>query len=170
MTAFKLLVFFAACVMLIPSEAQDKKALARQDAQYLQRLAQGDMAEVTAGKAAAGKAQSGEVKAFADHMVKDHGKMLEEKRKMAKAKQVQLPSGPDKEAQAAMKKLESASSSEFDRAYMKQMVQDHEKALKLVKETASKAQDAELKAAAQKAAPDIEKHLEMAKKISTSLK
>jgi putative membrane protein len=62
--------------------------------------------------------------------------------------------------------LEGASGERFDRAYMDQMVKDHEKTLKLVQETAKNAKDPELKQAAEKAAPEVEKHLEMAKQIS----
>jgi putative membrane protein len=49
---------------------------------------------------------------------------------------------------------------------MDQMVKDHEKTLKLVQETAKNAKDPELQQAAEKAAPEVEKHLEMAKQIS----
>jgi predicted outer membrane protein len=53
---------------------------------------------------------------------------------------------------------------------MDMMVKDHEEALKLVQSTAKSAKDKDLKADAQKAAPNIEKHLEMAKSIASSLK
>jgi putative membrane protein len=106
------------------------------------------------------------VKKYASHMVEDHGKMLEEQQAMAKAKGVQLPKQPKKEHQSALKKLEGMSGQEFDRAYMEQMVKDHDKTLKLVQEAAKNAKDPELKQAAEKAAPDVEKHLAMAKQIA----
>jgi uncharacterized protein (DUF305 family) len=82
------------------------------------------------------------------------------------SKSVSLPKQPKKEQQSALKKLEGASGSEFDRAYMQQMVEDHEKALKLVQDTAKNAKDAELKQAAEKAAPEVQKHFDMAKQIA----
>jgi putative membrane protein len=123
-------------------------------------------AEVEAGKLAQKKASSDEVKKFAAHMVEDHGKMLEEQRSMAKSKGAQLPAQPKNEHQSALKKLDGASGEQFDRAYMDQMVKDHEKTLKLVQETASKAKDPDLKQAAEKAAPEVQKHLELAKQIA----
>ena len=149
---------------------QKKGALQGNDAKMAREVAQADMAEVAAGKLGASKAQSDEVKKFAQHMVDDHGKHLGELRKMAKAKGVQLPSAPAKKHQDALKKLEQASGAGFDKAFMAQMVKDHEDALKLVQSTAKNAKDKELKADAEKTAPVIEKHLEMAKSIASSLK
>ena len=60
---------------------------------------------------------------------------------MAKAKGVSLPKQPKKEHQSALKKLEKASGAEFDRAYMDQMVKDHEKTLQLLQETAKNAKE-----------------------------
>jgi uncharacterized protein (DUF305 family) len=51
---------------------------------------------------------------------------------------------------------------------MSQMVKDHEKALKTVQQAAKNAKDPQVKQMAQKAEPDIEKHLQMAKQLSDS--
>lgn len=143
-----------------------KGGLAGQDLKYFNELAQANMAEVRAGKVAEEKAQSDDVKKYARHMIEDHGKMLEEQESMAQAKKVKMPAQPKKEDQAAVKKLQGLSGDKFDQAYMDQMLKDHEKALKLAKEASSKAKDAQLKEAAQKATPKIEEHLKMARQIS----
>ena len=91
-------------------------------------------------------------------------------RSLAKNKGVEAPDEPAKKHQAAAKKLQAASDKEFDKAFMKQMVEDHQDALKLHREAAKNAKDKDLKAAAQKSVPVIEKHLEEAKKIAASLK
>jgi putative membrane protein len=127
------------------------------------------MAEVEVGKLASQKASSDEVKKFAQHMVEDHGKGLTEGQSMAKSKNVELPSQPAKKHQAAMKKLEKASGSEFDRAYMQQMVKDHQEALNKLRDAAKQASDPDVKAAAEKKAPDVEEHLKMAKDINAKL-
>jgi putative membrane protein len=173
--AFVAAVAVAAVVALAGSPAaqdmkKDKAGLQGQDAKYMREIAQANMAEVQAGKLGASKASSDEVKKFAQHMVDDHGKQLAEVRSMAKAKGMKLPNTPAKKHQDAMKKLASASGGEFDKAFMQQMVKDHEDALKLVQATSKNAKDKELKAAARKATPAIQEHLEMAKSISASLK
>jgi putative membrane protein len=137
---------------------------------HAHQIAQSDLAEVQAGKLGVSKASSPEVKKFAQSMVDDHGKHLSELRSMAKTKGMQLPSAPAKKHQEAMKKLESASGAEFDKLFMRQMVKDHEDALKLVQDAAKNAKDAELKADAEKTAPVIQKHLDEAKRIAASLK
>lgn len=140
--------------------------LEKADARSMREMAEANLAEVAAGKMAAGKASSDEVKKYAQHMVDDHGKQLQELQALAAKKGVELPSEPSKQHQAAMKKLESASGDQFDRAYMEQMVRDHRDTLKLVERTAKRAKDTELKASAEKAAPDVRKHLEMAQQIA----
>ena len=151
-------------------QAKKRSALESEDMKFLRGMAQANLAEVQAGKMAQGKAQNAEVKKFAQHMVDDHGKALSENRSLAKSKGVQLPSAPAKKHQDAAKKLEQASGVEFDKAFMQQMVKDHEDALKLHQEAAKTAKDKELKAAAEKAVPVIQKHLEMAKSTAAALK
>ena len=92
--------------------------------------------------------------------------MLDEVKSLAQSKGVDLPSAPDAKHQKVMKKLQSASGADFDREYMRAMVKDHRDALKLTQRTAKGAKDADLKAAAQKAAPDIQDHLKMAQQIA----
>jgi putative membrane protein len=167
----KLTLALAACAVLATSTGvlgQSKKSsFDRADRKHFREIAQANMAEVQAGKLAQSKASSDDVKQFAQHMVEDHGKMLQEQESMAQAKGVALPKEPGKAEKSALKKLQSASGEQFDRGYMQQMVKDHEKALKLVQDTAKGAKDAELKQAAEKAAPEIEKHLDMAKQIAS---
>jgi putative membrane protein len=147
--------------------AQDK--LAKQELDTLQKLAQGDMAEVETGKLAQDKAASADVKKFGARMVQDHGKMLEEKQQLAQTKGVKLPDNPGKKHEAEAKKLQAVSGAAFDRQYMSAMVKDHEEDLKVVQKTAKDAKDPDLKAAAQKAEPIITDHLQMAKQINSSL-
>ncbi|HEX7053580.1 MAG TPA: DUF4142 domain-containing protein [Burkholderiales bacterium] len=136
------------------------------DAKRMKDLALANMAEIETGKLALEKAQDPKVKAFAQHMVDDHGRMLQEVKQLAQAKGVELPTTPDAKHRKALKKLQSLSGGKFDREYMQAMVKDHRDALKLARGTAKSAEDAELKAAAQKAAPDIQQHLKMAQDIS----
>ena len=171
--------FFAAGSVL----AQDKQATQEQstssqssgkasnaDAKRMKQLAQDNLAEIEAGKLAADKAQDPQVKQFAQRMVDDHTKLLDDLKKVADAKNVDLPTTPDAKHQKLMKKLQSASGEKFDREYMKAMVKDHREALKLVQRTAKSAKDPDLKTSAQQAAPEIQDHLKMAQNISKAEK
>jgi len=162
-----LCIALATLVAAAPALAQDK--MDKRDLATLQKLAQGDMAEVEAGKLAQDKAASADVKKFGARMAQDHGKMLEEKKQLAQAKGVKLPDSPDKKNQAEAKKLQGLSGAAFDREYMSHMVKDHEQDLKVVQKTAKDAKDPDLKTAAQKAEPIIKDHLDMAKRVNASL-
>ena len=153
-----------------PSRDAGKTSMTKQDAKLLEDLARANMAEVALGKLAEEKASSDDVKKFGKHMVDDHSKMLDRGEKIAKSKNVEPPSGPDKKQQASHKKLEGLSGEQFDRACMDQMVKDHEQALKLVKQAAQKASDPELKAMAKEAEPGVQEHLKMARELSSKAK
>lgn len=141
-------------------------AMSKDDQKHFRALSEANLAEIESGKLAQQKASSAEVKKFGQHMVEDHGRMLDEMKQMGAKKNATIASAPNKEHQAAMKKLQAASGESFDRAYMDQMVKDHKKALKLAQNAAKNAKDAELKAAAQKAVPEMQKHLKMAQDLS----
>ena len=147
-----------------------KTSMSKQDAKLLEDLARANRAEVALGKLAEQKAASDDVKRFGMHMVDDHGRMLDQGEKIAKSKNVQPRSGPDNKHQASQKKLEGLSGEQFDRAFMQQMVKHHEQALKLVNQAAQSARDPELKAMAKEAAPEVQKHLKMARELSSKAK
>ena len=166
MRSMTLMAVAAAAALLAagPVAAQSR------DAKEVKELAIANMAEIEAGKLALEKAQDPKVKEFAQHMVDDHTKMLDEVKQLAQSKNVELPSAPDAKHQKLMKKLQGLSGEKFDREYMQAMVKDHRDSLKLAQRTAKGAKDEQLKSAAQKAAPEIQDHLKMAQDISKSEK
>ena len=149
-------------------QAASKGGVSREDQRRFMDIAEANMAEIATGKLAQSKGQSQEVKDFAKHMIEDHTRMLKEGEQLGAKKGLTPPKELKKEHQQASAKLEKLSGEEFDRAYAKQMVDDHQKALKLVQDTAKNAKDAELKAMAEKATPEIQKHLEMAKGLAAA--
>jgi putative membrane protein len=136
------------------------------DAAAMKQLAQANLNEIDAGKAAAGKAQSPAVKQFAQKMVDDHTKMLNDLHSLAQKKGVALPQSASLMDKAEMTMLERASGADFDKKYMEQMVKDHQKDVKDVENIASKARDPEFKAAVQQAHGKIQEHLAMAERIA----
>jgi putative membrane protein len=141
-----------------------------QDARAIRDMAQANMAEVEAGKLATDKARGEDVKKFARQMVEDHGKQLDEVKKLAQTKKVQIPDQPAKKHQSAMKKLQGLSGTEFDRAYMQQMVKDHQDTLKQLENIAKKNSDPDVKGAAEKAMPKVKEHLQMAQQMAAGMK
>jgi putative membrane protein len=86
----------------------------------------------------------------------------------SRTKGLTVPSAPAKAHRNDMKRMQDQAGAAFDRSYMTQMVKDHESSLKLVRDIAEKARDPDLKVAGQKTIPQIENHLEMAKRIASN--
>lgn len=139
------------------------------DAQLMTDIAQANLAEIATARLAMTKAESPDVRRFGQHMIDEHSKMLDEGGRLAKAKGMSVPKEPDAKHRAAAKKLEQASGGEFDRAYMAQMVKDHDETMKLLERTVSEAKDAEVQGLAQKAIPHVRQHLDMARRLAGDL-
>jgi len=149
------------------AKAADASKLERSDRQMLEDLAQGNMAEVDAGKMALEKSQNAEVKKFAQHMVDDHSKALGEVQALATAKNVTLPDGPGAMAKTKATALKALSGNLFDKEYAKRAgVGDHETTLKLLQKIQKDGKDSDLKALAAKMQPTVEHHLQMAKDLA----
>src|SRR5690606_30640297 len=111
------------------------------------------------------------VKEFAKHMVEDHTKANEELRSLASSKGVELPDGPSLLQKGKSKlMLSTADGEDFDRRYMDSMgITAHEDTIELFEKAVKEAEDAEVKAFAQKTLPKLQEHLKMAQEIQQSL-
>ena len=157
--ALALAAFVAAPVL-----AQDK--MSNDDQAAMKQLASANIAEIEAGKMAASKAQSPDVKKFAQQMVQDHSKKLDDLKSLAKSKGVALPDNAPMKDMAQSKLLERKSGAEFDKDYMEHMVKDHEKNAKDTENIAAKAKDPQFKSAVQQANGKIREHLQMAQRLA----
>lgn len=148
----------------------DSAATVLSDTAFAVKAAVGGMAEVALGKMAAAKGTDSKVKDFGNMMVMDHRKANAELMSIAKAKNITLPTGLDAEHQAKSDSLSKLSGKDFDVAYVKAMVEGHQKTLALMQSEASSGKDAELKAFAAKTAPVVQMHLTEITKIQAGLK
>ena len=140
------------------------------DKEFINKAAEGGMAEVKLGELAASKAQSPEVKAFGQRMVVDHGKANTDLKALAAEKNVTLPADVNSEQKAMYDKLSKLSGAEFDKEYVKGMVEDHEKDVAEFKKESTGADGSEVKAFAAKTLPTLESHLDQIKTISGKMK
>lgn len=147
------------------------EGLAKSDQKMLTDLAMANMAEIETAKLALQKTQSDRVKSFAQQMVDDHTKGLEEVRKVAAARSLTLPSELDAKHKAMAARLEKLSGDKFDRSYMEQAgVQAHKEAHQLVSKAESSAQDSEVKSLATRLQPTIHQHLNNAEQLNAAMK
>lgn len=152
--------------------AQETKAPAQEakvsaaERKFMMAAADGDMLEVEAGKLAQQKAMTEAVKQFANRMVDDHTKANEELKQVASSSGVSLPDQVSARHRKHLDKLSKLSGGEFDQAYMRMMVKDHEKAVRLYEQTAAKAADGPVKTFAQQTLPTLQEHLKLAKDVA----
>jgi predicted outer membrane protein len=134
-----------------------------QNTNFWTEAAQSSLAEVALSNAALQRAQSAEVRQFAQQMVTDHTAVNQELTQLVSTKGVTIPTAPTDKQQRSLDKLNGRSGADFDREYMKTMVSDHEKAVKLFQRESERGTDAEAKAFAAKTLPSLQSHLTMAR-------
>jgi putative membrane protein len=140
------------------------------DSDFMMKAAQGGLAEVDMGNMASSKATNADVKKFGDRMVTDHSKANDELKQLASTKGVTLPADVGDEHKKAMDEMSAKSGKDFDKAYMDDMVKDHEKDVAEFEKASKEAKDADLKAWATKTLPTLQGHLKMAKETQKKVK
>ncbi|HWP43713.1 MAG TPA: DUF4142 domain-containing protein [Blastocatellia bacterium] len=150
-------------------DTKSQAALSKQDSQFVTRAAMDNMAEVELGQLAVERASNTEVKEFGQLMVDDHTKALNDIKGLATQKNVTVPTALDQKHQATKDRLSKLSGAEFDKAFMYQMVKDHEAAVKLFERQSNQGKDQALKEWAINTLPTLKNHLQMARDISAKL-
>ena len=143
-------------------------SLSEAEQKFMEKAAFGGMAEVSLGQQVSPKAKNADVKGFADRMVTDHSKAGDELKDLAKKKSVTLPNEVDPKDKDAAQKVLSAKN--LDKAYMEDMVKDHDKDVKEFETESKAATDPDLKAWIDKTLPVLKEHQKMAHDINSKLK
>jgi len=132
-------------------------SLSAQDRQFMEEAATGGMMEVHLGHLAVERGMSQAVKNFGQRMVTDHGKGSNELKALAKQKGVSLPAEEPK--MAASTRLAKLSGADFDKAYARDMVEDHQKDIAAFEKEAASGSDPDVKSWASKTLPTLRSHL-----------
>jgi putative membrane protein len=135
-------------------------------ADFAVEAASGSMMEVELGKIAQDKATNPRIKDFGGMMVKDHSDANDELKRVAEQKNITLPTGVSNEQQKDIDNLNKKTGKDFDKAYMKMMLDDHKKDIKKFEKAGNDLKDADIKSFAMKTLPTLQKHLDSAKAIA----
>jgi len=147
----------------------EKGAGAFDDAGFVKKAISGGMHEVQMGKLAILRAKHVSVKEFGERMVKDHSKANEDLKALAKTLKVAPPEKVLKEHLEEYKRLTKHTGRDFDHAYIKHMVADHEKDVKEFARASKEANSAELRKLATRLLPTLRDHLKMARETKARL-
>lgn len=128
-----------------------------------------DYTEITFSQLALQKASDPKVKSYAQKMITDHQQLEQEMQPVASKLGVTPVTSLDDKHQQLYDQLNQMSGTDFDKAYMQDMDQDHHMALNSLKTAEPTIQDKQLKPIAKKAVKVVAMHTEMADKMVKSM-
>lgn len=139
------------------------------DARFAKDAAMGGMTEVEMGKVAVKNASSDKVKQFGQRMIDDHSKAGDELKSVAAKDNVTLPAELDAKHKAMVDKYAALNGTAFDRAYMRDMVKDHEADVAEFQKEANAGTNYDLKNWAGSTLPTLQEHLRLAREAANTV-
>jgi putative membrane protein len=149
----------------MPGDTADTMPRKVDDKKFVKNSALGGMTEVELGKLAAQKASSDAVKQFGQRMVDDHSKANDQLKQFAGKSSIEVPAALDSKHQSRVDKLAKLSGPEFDKAYLKDQVKDHEHDVDEFKSEAQYGSDPNIKQFAMQTLPTLQEHLTVVKDL-----
>jgi putative membrane protein len=152
--------------------AQDPRVgtpLSEQDRAFIRDAAKANQDEIDLGRLAQQKSSNPQVKSYGQTLVNDHTKGLKELENVAAKKGVSVEPSPGATARSEYQLLEGMSGAMFDRSFVSQMEQDHEKAISMFEQALKDTQDPDLRNYINSTLPVLRKHLTEARDIERNL-
>ena len=143
--------------------------LASKDTAFVLEAAQGGLAEVQLGKLAAEKGSDPDVKAFGQQMVDEHTKANDQLQAIAHDRKMTLPETLSSKDQATSDRLRKLSGAAFDKAYIADMVKDHQMDVKAFGKEATSGENPAVTNFASLTLPVLQSHLDKAKAIHAKI-
>jgi putative membrane protein len=139
-----------------------------EDDKFIREAGSSGKMEEELGRYAEQKALNPRVKNFGAMMAEDHSNANADLKGIAERRKIKLQM--DEKHSKTLGGLQSENQSDFDKDYIKEMVNDHEEELKIFKKQVSDSKDPDVRAFASKNVPVLQLHLDSAKKIRDYLK
>ncbi|HMG92592.1 MAG TPA: DUF4142 domain-containing protein [Chryseolinea sp.] len=135
------------------------------DAEFVVDAADGGMLEVQLAELAMKTSTSDEVKNYAKMILTDHSAANKELKTIAEKKNITLPIALSDKNQKKLDDIADKTGEDFDKAYCKLMVDDHQEDIKEFKKQADDGNDPELKGWASEKVATLEHHLVTAEEM-----
>jgi putative membrane protein len=130
------------------------------EAQLMVDAADINLTEIKLGNLAQTKGTSKQIKDLGKMMATDHGKALEELKKLASSKNVTLPETVSDKGMDEYNKLDEKTGRDFDKKYAEMMVDGHKEAIKKFEKCEEDCTDSQVKNWATKTLPTLRNHLD----------
>ena len=148
------------------AQSADQARTAHKDTEFLKAANQGSVDEINLAQIALKKSDDQDVKNFAQKMVDDHTKLLDDMKKFDDEAGLTVPEHADAGTLVEEAKLELLSGKSFDKSYIKKMVEDHHKDLVDFLAEKKATGYAAFRDAVEKGSQTVREHLEMANKLA----
>ena len=139
------------------------------DAGFVQEQLKMGQAEVDLGKLAQERGTHPDVKKYGEMMEIDH-RMAGEELRAAVGRATEAPTEAHEAHSDLREELSKLSGPEFDRRYIEEMIDDHEKGIDELEKKAEHADDPQVREWAAKTLPKMRQHLAKAKAVQETLK
>jgi putative membrane protein len=136
--------------------------------EFVRKAVQGGITEVKLGELAGQKGQRDDVKKFGARMVTDHTNANDDLQHLALGKGVTLAGKLDAIHEGAVDRLATLEGSQFDKAYIDDMVKDHVEDVAEFEKIAGTATDPDLRAFLTKTLPVLRSHLQEIKALQNA--
>jgi putative membrane protein len=156
-----------AAVLAPPITAEPKPT---NDAEFVTACAQACNMQIQVNKLAYRQAEDKRVRELADQLVKAHNKMADDMAKRAKNLKVAVLADLSKAQEAEYNRLAELKGPEFDRAYLKWVVDSHQRGLAMCESYGSSDTAGELKQCATDCSSAWKDHLTQARNLIEALK
>jgi len=169
----RLILSLALAALLVPGlRAQDKKRtdtpavkLPASDVEFLPWAISCSVAQTRYAELAEKRAHDADVKEFARRLAADHqectGKLLD----FAKDLKLAVVAGVEKDQRETENRLSRLTGNDFDKAYLRAVIDDHEKGIRIARSRIKGDSKAELKNYLEKGVEKMEAHLKEARRL-----
>jgi len=130
--------------------------------------AQDGMTEVALGVLALRRSSNWQVRLFAQRMVEDHGRAIQELLALVERKGLILPTELDAKYAAMVRSLDRKSNAAFDKAYVELVGKSHAQVIAWF-ESASRSSDSDVAGFAHKTLATLQEHKELAEQLHASM-
>lgn len=143
-----------------PAKVADQESV-----DFMMWAANTTMTEVAYAEAAKTKASRKDIKDYAAGIEKDHKALHEQIKTLAQQKNITLPASLSNESRKDIDKLGEKTGNEYDKAFIKKLIDDHQDCIKRYERAANRTEDAEIQTFASQTLPGLRMHLDSAKAI-----
>ena len=164
-------VFVAVLVatFLTTASLESAQKLDDKETAFLQKAAQGQLAEIALGTLALKKASHKDVKEFGAEISEDHQYASQEVKELSASEGIYLPVELDAEHKKQQQRLSRLSGKAFDEAFVASILKNHRKDLRDLEKNAAVLHNAKVKQGVESTLPILTVHLKKAERVAEAI-